>query len=938
MTCFCKELVSSMCLKKNGLVCIILLMAFQAFAQQLRVASLTCAGRQEPAGIEDGAPRLGWMLESDQRAVVQTAYRILVADDPAILNKNEGNLWDSKEVRSSASIQVAYAGKPLQAVKKYYWKVQVWDNRNNASGWSAVASWQMGLLSAADWKEAQWIAFDKIADSNVVNLTIDGKKDTYTGNNILPLLRTGFAIRKPVRAATLFICGLGQFELSVNGQKVGDHFLDPGWTKYDKQALYVPFDLTAQLRQGDNAIGVMLGNGFYYVPPVSGRYRKLKTAFGYPKMICRLAIEYSDGTGEDIISNSSWKTAAGPITFSSIYGGEDYNALLEQAGWNNPAFDDHAWKPVVPVEGPPVLNAQIAAPLKVMDRFLPQKISALSSGAWMIDLGQNASGIPQIKVQGRRGDTVRIIPAELLKADGSANQKATGSPFYFQYILKGDGVETWEPRFTYYGYRYLQINGAVPRGKDNPGKLPVLVDITGLHTRNAAAETGKFSCSNELFNRTYTLINWAIRSNMASVLTDCPHREKLGWLEEDHLMGNSVQYNYNMSALFAKQIADMRYSQTAEGLVPEIAPEYTRFSYGGDMFRDSPEWGSNAILLPWYMYQWYGNEQLLADSYPMMERYIAYLQTKAKGHILSQGLGDWYDLGPKPPGVSQLTPMGVTGTAIYHYDLTILRKIAQLLKKENDAKRYGELAGQVKQAFNDTFFHKDTKQYASGSQTANAMAVYMGLVEPAYKAAVIENIVRDIRNRNNSLTAGDIGYRYLLKVLHEAGRSEVIYDMNSHADVPGYGYQLAQGATALTESWMALPTVSNNHFMLGHIMEWFYSALAGISQQDSSVAYKEILIQPEAVGDVTSAKAEYACPYGWIRTEWKKKKNKFWLRVEIPANTTALIHLPARQGAKIREGRKPVERAEGLKMMAAPEPQKVLIRAGSGRYDFRVKE
>lgn len=938
MKWFCKGLAGRMCRKKNGLVCAILLVAAQAFSQHLHVTNLTCAGRQDPAGIEEGAPRLGWMLESDQRAVMQTAYRILVADDPGALDRDEGNLWDSKEVHSSSSIQIAYAGKPLQAVKKYYWKVQVWDNKSNASGWSAVASWQMGLLSAADWKGAQWIAFDKIADSNVVNLTIDGTKDKYTGNNILPLLRTGFTIRKPVRTATLFICGLGQFECSVNGQKVGDHFLDPGWTKYDKQALYVPFDLTAHLKEGDNAIGVMLGNGFYYVPPVSGRYRKLKTAFGYPKMICRLVIEYSDGTGEDITSNSSWKTAAGPITFSSIYGGEDYNALLGQPGWDRPGFGDQAWKPVVLVDGPPVLNAQSAAPLKVMDRFLPQKISALPSGAWMIDLGQNASGIPQIKVQGKRGDTVRIIPAELLKADGTANQKATGSPFYFQYILKGEGVETWEPRFTYYGYRYLQVNGAVPKGKDNPGKLPELVEVTGLHTRNAAAETGKFICSNELFNRTYTLINWAIRSNMASLLTDCPHREKLGWLEEDHLMGNSVQYNYSMHSLFAKQIADMKYSQTAEGLVPEIAPEYTRFSWGGDIFRDSPEWGSSAILLPWYMYQWYGNGQLLADSYPMMERYIAYLQTKAKGHILSQGLGDWYDLGPKPPGVSQLTPMGVTGTAIYYYDLTILGKIAQLLNKKSDTKKYGELAMQVKQAFNDTFFHKDTRQYASGSQTANAMAVYMNLVEPQYRAAVIENIVRDIRSRNNSLTAGDIGYRYLLKVLHEAGRSDVIYDMNSHADVPGYGYQLAQGATALTESWMALPTVSNNHFMLGHIMEWFYGGLAGISQEENSVAYKEIRISPEVVGDVVSAKAAYACPYGWIKTEWTKQKGDFELRVEIPANTTATIYLPARQGAKITEGDKPVKNSKDLFVeLSAFEKQKSTIRVGSGVYTFKVK-
>ncbi|MBE7169399.1 MAG: family 78 glycoside hydrolase catalytic domain [Williamsia sp.] len=922
--------------KPYGLLLGLLLISLQTFSQHLRVVNLRCAGQQEPGGIEQAAPRLGWMLESDQRAVTQTAYHILVADDPAVLDRNEGNVWDSKEVGSPASIQIAYAGKPLQSVKKYYWKVQVRDNKNNVSNWSPVASWQMGLLSSTDWKGAQWIAFDKIADSNRVNLSIDGKKDTYTGNNVLPLLRTGFAVRKPVKTATLFICGLGQFELSLNGQKVGDHFLDPGWTKYDKQALYVPFDVTGQLRQGNNAMGVMLGNGFYYVPPVSSRYRKLKTAFGYPKMICRLAIEYSDGTGEDVVSGATWKTAAGPIQFSSIYGGEDYNAMLEQKDWDKPGFDDHAWKAVMIVDGPPILNAQEIAPLKVMEQFSPKKRSLLSAGAWVYDLGQNASGIPQIKVQGKRGDTIRILPAELLKADGSVNQRATGSPYYFQYILKGEGVETWQPRFSYYGYRYLQVSGGVPKGKDNPQHLPQLVEVTGMHTRNSTAGTGKFSCSNDLFNKTYTLINWAIKSNMASLFTDCPHREKLGWLEEDHLMGNSVQYNYDVAALFAKQISDMKYSQTEEGLVPEIAPEYTRFQYGGDMFRDSPEWGSSAVLLPWYVYQWYGNERVLAESYPMMERYMAYLQTKARGHILSQGLGDWYDLGPKPPGVSQLTPMGVTGTAIYYYDLTILSKIARLLNKQADQEKWTQRAMQVKQAFNDTFFHKDTKQYASGSQTANAMAVYMNLVDPRYRDAVIDNIVRDIRNRNNSLTAGDIGYRYLLKVLHEAGRSDVIYDMNSHADVPGYGYQLAQGATALTESWMALPAVSNNHFMLGHIMEWFYAGLAGISQPENSVAYKEIRINPEVVGDVTAAKAAYACPYGWIKTAWTKRKNDFELKVEIPVNTTATICLPAQPGARITEGKKTLDKREELKVVSG-ENNKVVIWAGSGSYTFRVE-
>jgi alpha-L-rhamnosidase len=921
-------------MKKGALVLSLILSTLNIFSQHLKVVNLKCVNKIEPIGIDQASPRLSWQLQSDQRGVVQTAYRILVADNLEVLNNNQGNVWDTKKINSSSSIQISYSGKPLQAVKKYYWKVQAWDNKNNVSVWPGAASWQMGLMTKRDWKGAQWIAYNKIPDSLVNILPTDGKKDNYTGNNVLPLLRKSFSVSKPVKKATMFITGLGQFEMNVNGQKVGDHFLDPGWTKYDKQALYVTFDLTNQLKQGANAIGVMLGNGFYYVPPVPSRYRKLKSAFGYPKMICRLAIEYNDGTSEDIVSDQSWKTTKGPIAFSSIYGGEDYDANLEQKGWDTPNYNDQLWKKVLIVEGPPVLTSQMAEPLKVMETFAPKKVTSQLIDTLVFDLGQNASGIPQITVQGKKGDTVRIYPAELLKADGSANQRASGSPYYLQYVLKGEGTETWQPRFTYYGYRYLQVVGATQRGE----RLPVLIEIKGLHTRNAAARTGEFVSSKNLFNRVDTLIDWAIKSNMVSLFTDCPHREKLGWLEEDHLMGNSLKYNYDVANLFAKQIDDIKYSQTEDGLIPEIAPEYVKFEWGGDMFRDSPEWGSTGIILPWYLYQWYGDKQVLAKSYPVMQRYVDYLQKKAKGYILKQGLGDWYDLGPKPPGVSQLTPMGVTGTAIFYYDLNILTNIANLLNKQNDAKKYQQLAATVKQAFNDTFFHKDTKQYATGSQTANAMAVYMKLVEPQYKDAVVDNIVKDIRNHNNGLTAGDIGYRYLLKVLHEEGRSDVIYDMNSNVNVPGYGYQLAKGATALTESWAALPSVSNNHFMLGHIMEWFYEGLAGISQSESSIAYKDIVIKPEVVGDITSARGRYESPYGAIKSEWKSVSNNFELKVEIPANTTATIYLPASKTADIIEGGKSINNRTDIKTEASSLVKgRTVIHVGSGKYTFNAK-
>ncbi|WP_295768274.1 family 78 glycoside hydrolase catalytic domain [uncultured Mucilaginibacter sp.] len=928
----------------------LLLLPVQVFAQALKVANLQCEYKAAPQGVEAASPNLSWQLQSTGHNIIQTSYRVLVADNIQALAKNTGNVWDSKKVSSSASIQVLYSGKPLQAAKTYYWKVMVWDNQQHTSAWSKPAEWQMGLLTKADWKGAQWIAYDRLPDSSHITplIHLRGPKKLGLANDVLPLLRKTVTIKKPVKKATMYISGLGHFEMSVNGTKTGDHFLDPGWTGYDKQALYVPLDVTKQLKQGENAIGVMLGNGFFFIPR-DVRYRKLTGAYGYPKMICRLVTEYTDGTTESVVSDPTWKTAPSPITYTSIYGGEDYNANLEQAGWNKPGFNDAAWKKAIVVDGILQLDAQIAEPLKVFEQFTAKSIKNLGAGVtgqyskpkdstmkqkvmrsrYLYDFGQNLSGIFELKVKGKKGDTVRIYPAELLAAEGTINQKGSGNPHYYDYVVKGDGEEVWQPRFTYYGFRYMQVENAVAPGEANPHKLPVVTGLKSLHTRNAAPIVGEFSCSNELFNKTFALIDWSIKSNMASVFTDCPHREKLGWLEEAHLVGGSIRYIYDIANLSRKCINDMQVAQTADGLVPEIAPEFTNF---GGIFRDSPEWGSNSIIMPWYVYQWYGDKKVLADSYSMMQRYLTYLAGMAKENILSQGLGDWYDLGPKSPGLSQNTPQGITATAIYYYDLNIVSQIARMLDKPADAAKYEKLAIEVRKAFNQKFFNQQTKQYGTGSQTANAMAVYFDLVEAKDKQAVIANIVKEIKDHNNALTAGDIGYRYLLRVLDDAGRSDVIFDMNNRSDVPGYGYQLAKGATALTESWQALPGVSNNHLMLGHIMEWFYSGLAGIKQPDNvnGVGFRSIDIRPEPVGDVTSAQAKTQSPYGIISTKWKKKGGTFLLDVEIPANSRATVYLPVAQTAKLSMNGKAVQ-ATGY------ENGKAIMKVGSGTYHLEAK-
>ncbi|WP_300598237.1 family 78 glycoside hydrolase catalytic domain [Niabella sp.] len=873
-------------MKKCFILSVLFLIGLSADAQ-LKAVYLRCEYLQNPLGVEDANPRLSWEPGSSQKNARQSAYRILVADDIQLLKEGRGNIWDSRKVLSDATIQIRYAGKQLVAGKKYYWKVMTWDAEGRPSGYSDPALWQMGLLSIEDWSGARWIARDLLPDSNVILPFAhgNGKKDWGKRPDVLPLLRKSFRVAKPVKQATAFISGLGHFEMHINGNKTGDHFLDPGWTQYSKHAQYVSFDITSQLQNGENVLGVMLGNGFYYIP--GERYRKLTGAYGFPKMIAKLLIEYRDGTTQIVVSDNSWKTAASPIYFSSIYGGEDYDANREETGWDRPGFNDSGWKDALSTSGPARLQAQPAEPVRVLQTFLPVSKKQIAKDTCVYDLGQNFSGIPAIKVMGKQGDTIRLRPAELINKDGSANQKATGAPHVYTYVLKGNGIEEWQPRFTYYGFRYLQVEGATPEN-GTPG-LPVMKEVKGLHIRNSAPEIGVFSSSNELFNKTSDLIRWAIRSNMVSVFTDCPHREKLGWLEETHLMGSSVQYNYDIAALCKKVVRDMVNAQTEDGLIPDIAPEYVHFDGG---FRDSPEWGSAGVIFPWYAFQWYGDTALLKEAYPMMKKYVSYLKAKSKHHILEFGLSDWYDIGPEHPGVSQLTPMGVTATATYYYNLTILSKVAALLDMQTDVPMFENWAAEVKQAFNQTFFNKQTKQYATGSQAANAMALYMNLVEPQYRDAVVQNLVKDIRNRKNALTGGDVGYRYVLRALEDAGYSDVIYDMNNRSDVPGYGYQLAHGATALTESWAALSSVSNNHFMLGHLMEWFYSGLCGIRQAEGSVGFKNIEIKPHPVGTINHAAASYHSVRGLIKADWKKEGERFTINIMIPANTSATVYFP----------------------------------------------
>jgi alpha-L-rhamnosidase len=714
----------------------------------------------------------------------------------------------------------------------------------------------------------------------------------------------------------VYVCGLGQFELRLNGRKVGDDVLAPGWTNYRKTCLYSAYDVTGQLARGANAIGVMLGNGMYNVP--GGRYTKFTGSFGPTKMILQLHVEYADGTSSVVASDNSWTWALSPVVFSCTYGGEDYDARREMPGWDTPGFtQDTAWRKAVEVPGPGgrlVCMSQSAPPIKVLQTFDAAPPVILGPGISMYDLGQNGSFLPRITVQGPPGARVKIETGERWengKFSGACDEMAS-----FNYTLRGSGQpENWAPRFTYAGARYLRVTCSAPEGSD--GQLPKVLKVQGDFITSSSAEAGSFESSSELFNGTDRIIRWAIRSNMMSILTDCPHREKLGWLEQVYLVGPSLIYSYDIQCLLIKMAGDMADAQLADGLVPDIAPEYTVFKDG---FRDSPEWGSSSVLTPWMIYQSYGDSEILSRHYETMARYVAYLESKANANILTHGLGDWYGLAG--------SKSGATATAVYFLDLKVMENAAKVLDKTADAQNYAAKAEVVRQAYNKLLFANGSY----GGQTDNAMPLAMGIAEASDRPAALQSLIADIRNRGNALTAGDIGYRFLLRALAQEGRSDVIYDMSTGADKPGYAMILAKGNTALTEPWDGSGSASSNHFMLGHIMEWFYADLAGI--QAGAPGFKRILIKPQPVGDISWVKAHYDSPYGRIASNWTRDEQKLTMNVTIPPNTTATVYVPAKDAAVVTESGKPASDVAGVKFMGM-ENNAAVYEVASGTYQFQ---
>ena len=859
----------------------------------LTIDKLTVEWMEKPTGISPDIPRFGWVLTASVNGSRQSAYQLRVWS-------GQQEVWNSGKVASDNSQLVRYAGQALSSGERYTYTVQVWDAHDvpseiqtsffetaPASGdlygsWiGAIRREEAYLPKGRTWHAPSLRKHQEMFDS----IPALAKQSIY--------LRKEFTLEEVPVKATAYISGLGHYELSLNGKKVGESQFAPLWTDYDKSVFYNTYDLTRVMTSGDHAVGVLLGNGMYNV--IGDRYRKFLISFGPPTLFFQLKLEYSDGSEEVISSDGSWHYSESPILFNDIFGGEDYDARLEQPGWDTPGFDESAWYPVVIQEAPKgELKAQLAPEVEIQKRYSIEEWYQLDSATYVFDMGQNLSGFPTLRVKGQKGQKVRLTVGERIGEDSTVSQRSTGGPHWYEYTLKGEGVEEWQPRFSYYGYQYIQAEGIRFGANGGIAGLPELIDLKSNFVHSNSRSVGTFECSNEIFTQTHTLINNAIKSNMQAVFTDCPHREKLGWLEEIQLVGPGLLFNYDLTRLFAKQMMDMRDAQRSNGLVPNIAPEYTdfsAFSWGAD-FTDSPEWGAAVVLVPWQYYEFYGDPSLIQNHYDVMRKYVDYLTTTADGGIVSHGLGDWYDYGEHAAGYSKNSPIALSATSHYYLCAQKLADAAGLLDYPSDEAKYQALSSEIRAAFNRVFFHPETNQYGTGSQYSNAVAIYMGLVEPDRKAAVLQNLIADIEDHGHRLTTGDVGNRYLFQTLAENDLNELMYQMHNHHEAPGYGYQLQYGLTTLTEQWDPAKGNSWNHFMMGQIEEWFFKSLLGIQPDSEHPGFKHFYIQPELVGNMTFAKGSYESIYGQIAVDWKRDKDSFDIKIKVPVNTDATFILP----------------------------------------------
>ena len=899
-------------------------------------SSLVCAGQSNAGGIaveklrceygtsqaiDETHPRLSWVLKSNERGQVQTAYQVLVSSSENALAADKADLWDSGKIASDQSIHVVYAGSPLKSRQRCYWKVRAWDKHGNASPWSKPAFWSMGLLKASDWN-AKWIGLDEG----------ETRGDEY---RTLParMLRREFNLERKIRRATVYMCGLGLSELYINGRKIGDHVLSPGLTDYTKRCLYVTFDVTKNLNPGANAVGAILGNGRYFAPRTNEP--TVMVTYGYPKLLLQLEVEYDDGSTRIISSDDSWKlTTDGPIRANTEYDGEEYDATMQADGWSESGFDDSGWQNARLVDGPAgALRAQMAEPIRVMETIAPVAVTNPAPGAYVVDMGQNMVGWCRLKVSGPRGAKVTLRYAERLKDDGTIyTDNLRGARCMDVYTLKGGGTEVYEPRFTYHGFRYVEVTGY-------PGALP-LSALEGRVVHDSVARAGEFSCSNPLLNKLYHNIYWGTRGNYRSMPTDCPQRdERQGWLGDRVEESKGEAYLFDIALLYGKWVTDMEDAQKENGSVPDVVPAYWLF------YTDNVTWPSATVLMPGHLYDMYADARILKTHYASMKRWTDLMSGFLVDYIMYKDTyGDWCVPPESPELIHSKDPDRNTAgefvaSAWFYHVLRRMSSYATILGKTTDARQFDELAGKVKTAFNAKFLDKAAGKYVNGTQTSCVLPLAFGLAPEESKPKVFQRLIDNIMvDHRGHLGTGLVGGQWLMRVLSDNGRPDVAYALAVATSYPSWGYMLDHGATTIWELWngdKADPAMnSGNHVMLiGDLCTWMHEYLGGVAPYRSMPGFKHIVMRPRPVGDLTSAHVRYESLYGSIVSDWKITGGKFVWKITVPANTTATICVPAAGPDAVTEGGNPAGSSEAVKLVGT-ESGGVVYEIGSGDYSF----
>ncbi|HLJ47957.1 MAG TPA: family 78 glycoside hydrolase catalytic domain [Bryobacteraceae bacterium] len=1058
------------------------------YASSLRVEHLRCEYLDNPLGIDVTSPRLSWIIEPaspSARGIKQTAYRILVASSPRSLESGVGDLWDSGRVASDQSIQVAYAGKPLNSGAHAFWKVELWDQAGESSGWSKPASWSMGLLNPDDWK-ARWIGLDETggyrrpgspyhnlegaqwiwspasdttpqdhffrasvaipadrklvkaicvigadhdfelfvngvsvgrgdnvrtpeiieisaqlkAGANTIGVRargrrnnppgliaairadfIDGKPLLFTTNaaqwKTAPsaaiagweqagfddsgwsaskelgaygakpwgpvgfveeralaarLLRKEFELKAKPRRAMAYVSGLGLFELYVNGSKIGDEVLSPGLTDYDKRVQYIAFDVTQQLKAGRNAIGLMLGNGRYHGPR-DGTAR----SFGDPKAILQLEVESPEGSVSRVLTDDTWKlTASGAIRGNNEYDGEEYDARMELQGWAKAGYNDVGWQNALNVAAPAGrLVARLAEPLRVVETVKPVNVHRLRPGVYIFDLGQNMVGWSRLHVAGPRGTQVMLRYAETLQENGElyvANLRSAQATDL--YTLKGGSEETWEPRFTYHGFRYVEVTGY-------PGE-PSAGAIEGRVVQDAVARVADFTSSNELLNHLHKNIFWGVRSNYRSIPTDCPQRdERQGWMGDRSAVSRSESYLFDVAAFYNKWMNDIEDAQRPDGSIPDVAPTYWV------LYNNDVTWPSTFVLLPGMLYDQYGDRRAIETHYPAMRKWIEHMRTYTKDGLMPKDqYADWCVPPESPKLIHSQDPARRTNgtllaTAYFYKMLRLMNRYATLLGKTDDAAEYDALAVSMKTAFLDHYFKASLNQFDNGTQTSAILPLAFDMEPQGSRQGVLDHLVSKIHNESNDhVGVGLIGAQWLMRTLSDNGQADLAYKIATQTTYPGWGYMIEKGATTIWELWngdTADPAMnSGNHVMqIGDLGLWLYEYVAGIRSDPEQPGFKHIVIRPYPVDGLTFAKASHECPYGTIRSGWKREGARFTLEVSVPPNTTASVYVP-RFGSTVTESGHPANQAKGATFVR-DEAGAAVYNVESGSYSFTAQ-